>query len=144
MVENFIFSFLATLGCSVLFGVPKKMIPLASLGGAIGWMGFIGFGAVNYNSPVTAAFVGATLVAIWGEILSHKLKDIITVFIIPGIMPMVPGSGMYFTMLAIIEKDFQHAAVVGSETLFVAGSIASALILVSSVSRLIRGRRVME
>lgn len=143
MFESFIFAFLATLGYSIVFNVPKRFIPLAALGGALGWMGYIGFG-LNYDAPVTAAFIGATIVGIWGEVLSVKVKDIVTVFIIPGIVPLVPGAGMYFTMLAVIEKDFELAATTGSESLFVAGAIASALILVSSISRLFRGRKIME
>lgn len=141
MVENFIFAFLATLGYSVLFNVPKKLIFLSSLGGAFGWMGFWALG-INGTAPVTAAFIGATIVAIWGEILSVRVKEIVTIFFIPGIVPLVPGSGMYHTMLAIIQGDFAGAAVVGSETLFVAGAIASGLIMISSISRLIRGRKM--
>lgn len=142
MFGSFIFAFLATLGYSVLFNVPKKCIILAALGGAFGWLGFLAMG-MNGTAPVTAAFVGATIVAIWGEILSVKVKEIVTIFFIPGIVPLVPGYGMYHTMLAIIQRDFERAAIVGSESLFVAGAIASGLIMVSSISRVIRGRKMM-
>ncbi|SET12535.1 threonine/serine exporter family protein [Anaerobranca gottschalkii] len=140
LIENFIFSLLATWGYCVVFNVPKRFLLLSSLGGAFGWMGYITLNS-NGTAPVTAAFAGAAIVAIWGEILSVKLKDIVTLFFIPGIVPLVPGAGMYYTMLAIIEKDFAKAAIVGSETLFVAGAIASGLITVSSISRIIRGKK---
>ena len=142
MIVNFIFAFLATLGYSFLFNVPKKCIILASLGGAFGWISFWAMG-VNGTAPVTAAFIGASIVAIWGEILSVRVKEVVTIFFIPGIVPLVPGSGMYYTMLAIIQKDFAMAAILGSETLFVAGAIASGLIMVSSISRVIRGRKMV-
>ncbi len=103
MLSNFIFAFLATFGYCIVFNVPKKHLSFAALGGGLGWMGYISLYS-TVNSPVIAVFIASTIVAIWGEILSVKVKDLVTLFIIPGIIPLVPGSGMYYTMLAIIEK----------------------------------------
>jgi uncharacterized membrane protein YjjB (DUF3815 family) len=142
MVVKFIFALAATFGYSIVFNVPKKLLHISAIGGALGWLSYTALDA-NMNSPVTAAFIAASVVAIWSEILAGRVQDLVTIFIIPGIIPLVPGSGMYYTMLAIIEKEFGKAAVLGSETLSVAAAISSALIMVSSISRVIRGRKIM-
>ena len=61
-----------------------------------------------------------------------------TVFIIPGIITLVPGAGMYYTMLALIKKDFHEAANTGTETIFIAAAIAIGIILSSTMSRSIK------
>jgi len=141
MIVSFLIALVATLGYSIVFNVPKKYLHLSAIGGALGWLGYTALGS-NVNSPVTSAFIASTIVAIYGELLSVRVKDLVTLFIIPGIIPLVPGSGMYYTMVAILEQEFQRAAVLGSETLFIAAAIASALIMVSSISRAIRGRKI--
>ncbi|WP_353894185.1 threonine/serine exporter family protein [Proteinivorax hydrogeniformans] len=143
ILENFFFALLATLGYCIVFNVPKKYLLLSSFGGAIGWITYVSFNSY-LDSPVTAVFIASSIVGLWGEILSVKIKDLVTIFIIPGIIPLVPGSGMYYTALAIADQDFEQAAATGSETLFIAITIASGIILVSSLSRLIRGRKIMS
>jgi uncharacterized membrane protein YjjB (DUF3815 family) len=41
------------------------------------------------------------------------------------------------TMSAILESDFERAATYGSESLFTAGAIAVAIILVASITRIV-------
>lgn len=70
--------------------------------------------------------------------LARNSKKPATVFIIPGIVPLVPGSGMYYTMLAITEKRFNDAANIGTETIFIAVAIAMGIIISSSLSKSIK------
>ena len=116
--------------------VPKKSIPKAALAGALGWITFVYFNEV-FNSTVGASFMGACVVASVSEIFARIFQEAITVFIIPAIIPLVPGSGMYYSMLAIIEDDYSRFASVSSETLFIAGSISVAILLISSITRII-------
>ncbi|WP_231701871.1 threonine/serine exporter family protein [Crassaminicella thermophila] len=136
MFLQYISSFLATVGFSILFNIPKKAIVKASFVGAIGWMAFI-YSNQYFHSLVAASSIGACIVAIISEIFARIFKETVTVFIIPGIIPLVPGAGMYYTMLAVIEKDFNRFASIGSETIFVAGGIAAAILIISSITRMI-------
>ncbi len=58
------------------------------------------------------------MVGTLGELFARYFKKPATVYIIPGIVPLVPGAGMYYTMLALVEKDFLLAANNGTETFF--------------------------
>lgn len=136
MFLQFIFAFISTIGFAVLFNIPKKAIIKASFGGGIGWIAFV-YSNNHFHSLIVASFIGACIVAIISEIFARKFKETVTVFVIPGIIPLVPGAGMYYTMLSVVEKDFNKFASIGSETIFVAGSIAVALLIISSITRMI-------
>lgn len=133
-LTQFILAYLSTLGFTILFNIPRKNILAASFIGASGWLIYYTY---NYhsNSKIIAAFWGAFLVGILGEIFARLKKEPATLFIIPGIIPLVPGAGMYYTMINIVENKLSDAAKIGTETLLIALSIAIGLILATSISK---------
>lgn len=92
---NFIAAFFYTSGFCILFTVPKKRIWAASLTGALGWIAYKVL-VMNGDSKILACFIGSCVVAVISEIFSRAGKEATTLFIIPGILPLVPGSGMYY------------------------------------------------
>lgn len=136
-IKQFVFSFFATIGASILFSIPRDSIIISGTVGSLGWMTYT-FILSKYSSPVAGTFFGALAVGIIGELLARHLKKPATVFIIPGIIPLVPGAGMYYTMLALIEKRFLDAANIGTETLFIAVAISIGIVISSSLSRSIK------
>ncbi|MBR5791048.1 MAG: threonine/serine exporter family protein, partial [Phascolarctobacterium sp.] len=68
----------------------------------------------------------ATLVlALNCELCARLFKQPATVFLIPGIIPLVPGLGMYQGMKQIIEKSYEP----GMNTLLTAGTDSAAIAL---------------
>jgi uncharacterized membrane protein YjjB (DUF3815 family) len=132
----FLLAFLTTLGFCFQFHVPKKHWATASLAGACGfWLYQYCVLFLGYSSPLSG-FLGAGLVALIAEICSRAGKDATTLFIIPGIIPLVPGTGMYETMLYMLQGDFAHTAETGVRTFLIAGCIAVSLITVASLTRI--------
>ncbi len=136
MLLQFLFSFCSTAGFSVLFNIPKHAIIKSSVVGAAGWITFL-YCNHQSHSLVLSSFIGTCTVALLSEIFARVFKEAVTVFIIPGIIPIVPGSQMYYTMLALIEKNMDKFASSGRETIFIAGSIAVAILMISSITRMI-------
>lgn len=135
MILPFLFAFCSTIGFCILFHVPRKHIISASFVGACGWVTYTYF--INSGSgSVLACFAGSFIVALLSDIFSRCFKDAATLFIIPGILPLVPGANMYYTMLAILEGDTQKTAAIGTETILMAGAIAVALLVVASIVKL--------
>ncbi|KAB3537287.1 threonine/serine exporter [Alkaliphilus pronyensis] len=132
-IQNFIFAYVATIGFAILFNTPKSALLKAGFGGAVGWLlySFINFKSDNI---VLATFIASFFIALIGEIFAITNKKPITVFIIPGIVPLVPGFGIYFTMLSILEKNYTKAAQYGSEALLISISIAGALTIVLTLN----------
>ncbi len=136
MIWSFLFAFCSTVGFCILFHVPKKHILSASFVGGCGWLAYTYF-VISGSSNILACFVGSCVVALLSDLFSRAFKDAATIFIIPGILPLVPGANMYYTMLAILDGDIQKTASVGTETILMAGAIAVALLVVASVIKLL-------
>ncbi len=141
-IIKFLIAFITTYAFTILFNLNNKTFKFfASLSGGIGYLVYLFF--INYkNSAVLGCFFGALFVGMFGEYLARKLKAPATIFIIPGIFPIVPGYGMYYTMLAIVDQNYRQVMVLGFSTFISAISIAIAVMLstIFSVS-LIRVKR---
>lgn len=137
LLAQAIYAGLATFGFTLIFKVPKSDILVCSLIGALGWTSYqIAFG---YGfTAVMSCFIGACVVALLSDIFSKLLKEASTVFIIPGIMCLVPGSGMYRMMLALIHNDMPGFAEEATQTLMSAGSIAVGLLVMGSLIKILR------
>lgn len=135
MYLKMIYAFMSTAGFAVLFNIPRRNIIHASITGFLGWYVFF---LVNQEvaSVALASFLGALVVGSVGELFARVLKKPVTIFVIPGIIPLVPGYALYYTMLKIIDKSYITAANTGSNALIVALAIASGIIISSSFGRL--------
>ena len=142
-LKQFIFSFLSTVGFSIIFNIPRKSIFYASLIGGVGWTIYFHLKNVT-DSIMFALFVASIVIGILGEIFARIDKKPVTVFVIPGIVPLVPGSGVYLTMLNLINNDFFKFAKIGTETLFSSGAICIGIILVPSLSRLLKQKKRIQ
>ena len=137
LLLQFIYAGLATFGFTIIFRVPKSDILICSLIGALGWTIYqIAF--VYGLTVVMAVFLGACTVALLSDIFSKLLKEASTVFIIPGIMPLVPGAGMYRMMLELIHNDMTGFATEATQTLMSAGAIAVGLLVMGSLLKILR------
>ncbi|MDR1815692.1 MAG: threonine/serine exporter family protein [Clostridiales Family XIII bacterium] len=130
-----LFGFFSTLGFVFIFNAPRKHLASISAIGAVGMFVF----ELLYNGygMVSACFFGTCVIAILSEICSRAGKDATTIFIIPGIIPFVPGALLYETMRSMLVSDYTEAVSTGTQALLVAGSIAIALVLIATFARLI-------
>ncbi len=131
---SFIVSMLACIGFCILINIPRRSILIASAIGGFGWV-LYEYILASGSTKSMAAFLGACIVTLLSEICSRYFKEAATIFVIPGIIPLVPGAGMYYTMISIIDSNYESAANIGRETFFIAGSIALALLVVGSLVR---------
>ena len=101
--------------------------------GAAGWFVFTFTGGVGASSYLAGSFV----VAVMAEILGAMLKTPATVFLLPGLLPLVPGGGMFLTMRSAVNGLMAESLSNAYTTLFAAGSIALGIALASSGRRLL-------
>ena len=141
---SILLALVGTVGFCILFQVPQKSMVFSALCGALGWAVYIL--CQNYDITIgIAAFSAAAVVAIAGEILARTRKEAVTIFVIPGILPLVPGMGIYYCMFNFLSGNEAKAAYWGEQTLIIAGAIALGILVVSSLvrsgSKIISSRR---
>jgi len=134
-------AFLAVAGFCLVLEVPKKLLYYTAFTGAVGWMIYL-FAADLGCTSYVASFWAAAAVSILSHFAARRLKAPVTVFLIGGILPMVPGAGMYRTAYSIIAEDAQQAYLHLQETLLIAGAIAVAIFITDSIARIIKGQKV--
>lgn len=133
---QFLLALFATAGFSVIFRVPVKHMPACVIIGAFGWVTYE-LSMTYFSSASFGCFFGACIVGLLSNIAAHYLKDAATIFIIPGILCLVPGSAIFNTMAALLRDDFGDAAQIGMETLCMAGAIALGLLVIGAILRVI-------
>ena len=127
-------SFLATLGFGVMFNIRGDKLIAAAFGGALGYVIYSLCLNSNLGEPL-AMFIASGAFTIYGEILARKLKTPVTLFIVCALIILVPGGGMYRTMLAVIQGNLDNATQIGLSSLASAGSLALGTIFVSSLTK---------
>ena len=91
IITAFGFACIATMAFAVLFQAPKKIVLIDGVIGAIGWVVFIYLRhELGYTSFVSN-FCATISLALASEFSSRIFKQPVTVFVIPGIVPLVPG-----------------------------------------------------
>lgn len=132
MIIQVIAAYFVTIFFSIMFNNARHQLIYCGLAGGLGWLVYL-LSLQTSPSVVLASFFGALTVSILAFILSKVRKAPVTVFQIPGIIPLVPGMGMYQTLSAVISKDYDQVSYYLLETLQIAGAIAVAMMLVSAV-----------
>lgn len=138
---HFIFSFLSTIGFAIFLSAPKRSLGVTGLIGAIGWLLYAYLFRLT-NNPILSNFIPATIIGVASEICARKLKQPAIVFIIPGIIPLVPGLGMYNTMLYLVQENYELATSTGATALLVGGAISLGVLLVTSLVKTINTVRL--
>lgn len=131
-----LYAILSTLGFGIIFNIKGKNLIYASIGGGLGWMAY-SFGLAFNLSTTTSMFMGSILIGIYSESMARLRKAPVTVFVVCALIPLVPGGGMYYTMLESIKGNIDASLKVGLETITNAGALAVGVLLTSSISRLI-------
>jgi len=132
MINQIMYSYIATLFFAVSTNSPKKSIFTAGINGTIGWL-IYSFFIQFFHTEILGSFVGTFVVAILSELCARKFKMPATVFLTSGIIPLVPGRGLYYTMFELVQNNYYEAISMGIKTIFISGSIAVAIAISSSI-----------
>ena len=124
---------------ALLFHAPKRSILPASLVAMAGYAVYL-VGEALTGSVVAGNFFGAMAIAALGEWLARRMRMPATIFVSVGVVPLVPGLGLYQTMLNLVQNKLGAGARSGLETLMVAGAIAMGIALVAPFFSIFHGR----
>ena len=128
-----VYALIATLGFGIIFNIHGKNLFFATIGGGISWFCYLL--GLKFNLTTTATFFFSSVIfSIYSEILARKLKTPVTTLVVCALIPLVPGSGMYYTMYQAVTGDIMHSLELGINTLANAGALALGVIFVSTIT----------
>ena len=127
------FDELTTIEETPLHEVTFVVVDLETTGGDRTADAVTEIGAVKVRGgEVLAMFLAACGLCLVSELLARRMKTPVTTFLICALIPLVPGGGMYYTMLAIIQGNTMSALETGIHTLGCAGALALGIALTSA------------
>lgn len=128
----------AAAALSYCMNISRYNIVFGAIVGGVGWVVYSLAIPVGQTAGNQAYFLGALAVAIISEILALLQKKPATIYLVPGLLPLVPGGGMFETMRATVEGNLEESILLGFSTLTSAGAIALAIALASSGAKILR------
>ena len=125
-------AFFGTLCFALLFHVPHRHLWCCGIAGMTGWLFYWSMMQAQ-QSPVAASLVAVIPLAVLTRVFAVARKAPVTLCLIPGIFPLVPGAGIYYTAYSFITGDTAACAAKGAETLKIAVALAMGIAVVMSV-----------
>ena len=125
-------SFAGSLGFALLYNLRGKKLWTAGVSGMISWAAYL-FVWNQMPSGFAANLAAAAVATIYAETMAIILKTPVTVFLITGIIPLVPGGNLYYTMNYVIAKEWHLFSLYGQKTMLTAIAIAAGIMVASSL-----------
>ena len=127
-------AFLGTMAFAVLFGVPRNFYFDAGFCGMMGWLLYLILTRYSAFSAVEVMFCATALVTLIALLQSIGRKCPITVFLISGIFPLVPGAGIFWTSYNIVSNQLPDAIHTGFAALKATVAIAFGILAVMELN----------
>lgn len=121
-----------SFGFSVLYNVRGTKLIWASLGGGLSYTLYLLL-ASAFPSEMLRYFISAAFVAVYAEILARLLRTPATTFLIPSIIPHIPGGALYRTMQYALNRQWRACMGQAIYTVSLALGLALGIIAVLSV-----------
>ncbi len=128
LLKECIMSFIGTIAFALLFSVPKRYYLWCGTIGAAGWLVY------RLTQPLgnrmLAAFLATVLVIILSRLVAVRERCPVTIFMVSGLFPLVPGVGIYWTIYELVMENMEGALKRGTAALQDAIAIVLGIIVV--------------
>jgi len=138
-LKEAIFCFFAALFFAVLLKTPRRAIAVCAIIGTIGYIVY----AISLrliNSADLGFFLGTFIIALCSETAARIMKMPAAVFITSAVIPLVPGVGLYKTMLFLVQEQFSQALQTGAMTMLAIAEMAMAIAICSFIFKMINSK----
>ena len=92
-----LWAFVGSGGFAVIYNIHGGGILICAFGGALGWLAYLLSGAFLQND-IIQVFLASIVISAFSEIMARVRKCPVTGYLLVAIFPLVPGSGIYYTM----------------------------------------------
>ena len=127
-------STVGTMGIILQFGIEKRVIVWALISSILCCAAYE-ISARLGCGMFLSSFIASAVAAAYSDLMAHLVKIPATVMIIPGIVPLVPGGRLYYTMLGAVNENMLQFSENGSAALQIAAGIAIGIIAITAISR---------
>ncbi len=123
------------LGFSILFNIHRIGFLFGWIGAIIGWGSYCLAERLGSDSA-TAMLLSSAVAAVYAEIMARIRKFPAIGYLVLSIIPLIPGSALYYTMTYMVRGDMLDFGTKGIDTLLQFGMMAVGILLVSTSVRM--------
>lgn len=131
MIGDILAAMIGTIAFSALFGVPSRYYIYCGAIGAAGWSAYALL--TPFCGRTVSCFLAAMLVILLSRFVAIWKQCPVTIFLISGIFPLVPGAGIYWTAYYIVTDQISQAASTGYQALQEAAAIVLGIVFVFEI-----------
>ena len=136
MIRELIIIVVGTTAFCLLFHLPKRHLPLALFGTALCW-GLYRLLYARIDNLLCAVLVVSMFSAAYAELVAKHVRAPATLFLIPTLIPLVPGNSVYLMMLGLVRGDREAMELYGTLTAQWAVGLAAGISLVAVVHQIL-------
>ena len=123
---------IGTLGFSIYFRVSERNVAAATFGGALGWGVYL-LCFHLWGNVFAANVVATAVVYFWSVAMARVLKAPSNTYLIPGIIPLLPGGPLYYTMAGLVGGDRALFTKNGTTTILVTFGMVTGMVAAAVV-----------
>ncbi len=134
---HFGFSFLASYLFSIIYDAPRRLFLAAGLGGGCGYLVSYLLVEGTHMDNIYTSLLGSLTLGLLSHTMARKLRSPVIIFMIPGIIPLVPGGLAFEATRKLVELEFNSALNILIRVMLIAGAIAVGLLLSDQLFKVI-------
>lgn len=120
-----------TVGFCLVLRVRKHRLPIIALSTALCYSIYL-LSLFLTKNDIISIYISSLCAAIASEVFARLFKAPVTVFIIPTILPLVPGAGLFYTISTFFKGELREALGYFATTGKTIGAILLGIITVST------------
>ena len=132
-----LWAFLACVGFGLVYNIHGVGILICGLGAALGWLVYLIVQRIPGSGSIVAAFAAAAAIAVFSECMARLRRCPVTGYLQVALLPLVPGSGIYYAMRYCVAGETQLFLSTLLNTLGMAAALAVGAMLASTVLRIV-------
>jgi len=135
-VKQICMGMLGAIGFAVLFHVRKEKLVAVAIGGALAWAVYLVVVQIGGDKSL-GLFISTVTVALLAEIMARVLKTPVTILLVPMLVPLIPGSDLYYTTSYFLGGRTQECVDRLDSLVKSAGAIAFGIICVTCLFQVV-------
>ena len=128
---------IGSFGFGLSFNIKGKKLLFGSLGGALAWTTYLIVNALS-SSEFLSYFIASIAITLFSEYLAIKLKTPTITTLVAALIPLVPGSSLYYTMEKALKGDYDSFISSGSQTIEIAVALSLGIVIVLSIFKQVK------
>ena len=127
---------ISSVAFAIFFNVRGKKLFWFFLGSAIDWAVYL-YCVHHGQSEFIGMLLATMTAALFSEILARIVRTPVLILLVPMLVPLIPGRGLYNTMDALIRGERERFLSSGISTISCAAAICLGIICVTAITQLV-------